>query len=354
MNKIIETDPFLGFPECCRLFTENRNSTTLDVSCFKWPSAVLVNDIEKLRMEGINNYMNGLKYVILIHILTLGYSRVKCQQEYDSETDCSLVKRNIDAQDCKHIFKICYNMDLEVHTSDIEYVCKVLTERFIVNQDGAYYFQHKAIQDSVLISYSKINPNATIPLLTFGHLVDIVYPQNYKEQKDQIVIKISGPCYPALAKKINSILNSLSYQIDCYRLKESKLFTENDIDLVYQLILSIENEKDHHRHVISNYLGHFIPLYLLRNIGKLDDQTLTVKHTKDQMLISVTIKDKNIVLSIDPQTSLINASYSNCKDIFKWLLKNTDHTLLDFTEMFKQITSEDFGVYKAAFGERKT
>ncbi|VDI18996.1 Hypothetical predicted protein [Mytilus galloprovincialis] len=101
LNEIIETDPFLGFPECCRLFTENRNNATLDVSCFKWPSIALVNDIEKLRMEGINNYMNGLKYVILIVILTKGYPKNQC---YLYKTNCTLVmlvESNLHEEDCK-------------------------------------------------------------------------------------------------------------------------------------------------------------------------------------------------------------------------------------------------------------
>ncbi|XP_052065568.1 uncharacterized protein LOC127705290 [Mytilus californianus] len=303
INEIIQTDPFLGFPECCRLFTEDRNSTHLDTSCSKWPSTILVNDIEKLRMEGTNNYVNGLKYVILIYVLTKGYQH----QQYEScfyRTNRALVKENIDSQDFKQFFQICYNMNVEVHTSDIVHVCKVLTERYLGHRDGAYHFQHKAIEDSVLISYSRINIKAIIPLLSFDHVVDIVRLQNYTEQEDEIVIKILKPYYPELATKI---ISSLFSQIDPHRFLESKLITENDVDLIYQLIFCIQNEKVILDYYDQNFVIHFLPLYLLRSTGKLDDKLLTVNHTKYQMSISVTIGDKNITLSIDPHIALNEA-----------------------------------------------
>ncbi|CAC5391355.1 unnamed protein product [Mytilus coruscus] len=318
MNEIIKTDPFVGFPKCCRLFTENRKKTTLDVSCFKWPSAVLVNDIEKLRMEGIHNYSNGLKYVILIHILTLSYSHEKCQKK-DLKTDCSLVKRNIDAQDCKHIFNICYHMNVEVRTSDIEHVCEGLTGRYLVYRDRTYYFQHQAIMDSVLISYSKINSKDSIPLLHFDHMDDLVRPHNYIEQDGEIVIKIPKPYYPELAKTIITCYGRFIYY---RRLLKSKIFIENDIDLIYQLILYIHNTKD----TISDPINNYFPLCLLRCIGKLDDK-LTVNHTKkNEMLISVIIGDKNITFSVDPWKSLCWAFDNEYRDIIKWLFQNTDHS----------------------------
>ncbi|VDI47785.1 Hypothetical predicted protein [Mytilus galloprovincialis] len=333
MNEIIETDPFLGFPECCRLFTENRNNTFLRVACFKWPSVALVNDIEKTRMEGINNYINGLKYVILVVILTKGYSIL--ENKYIYRTNCTLVESNLDEVDCKQIFKICYSMDVEVRKSDIENVCKELTERYLVNLDGTYFFQHKAIQDSVLISYSRINTEAIIPLLSFDHLVDIVGSQNYTEQEDEIVIKISKPYYPKLASKI--ILSGLCSNNKIYpdRFTESTLIKENDTDLVYQLILGIEKEFN------KVHICDFIPLLLLRNIGKLDDKMLTVNHIAYKMSVSFTIRDKNITLSIVPESSLIKAYRLKYTDICIWLLKRTDHSKLNYYRIFDGLCTNE-------------
>ncbi|VDI18995.1 Hypothetical predicted protein [Mytilus galloprovincialis] len=226
-------------------------------------------------------------------------------------------------------------MDVEVRKSDIEHVCKVLTERYLLKRDGAYFFQHKAIQDSVLISYSRINPEVIIPLLSFDHLLDIVRPQNYTEQEDEIVIKISKPYYPKLTSKIILSCLCFNHRINHVRFIESTLITDNDTDLVYQLLLGIENVFN----VI--HISSFISLLLLRNIGKLDDKMLAVNHTKDQMLISVTIKDKNITLSIHPEWSLVNANKLEYTDICIWLLKHTDHSKLNYTSIFKFLCANE-------------
>ncbi|CAG2206350.1 unnamed protein product [Mytilus edulis] len=232
---------------------------------------------------------------------------------------------------------------MEVRTSDIEYVCQVLTDRYLVNRDGAYDFQHQAIMDSVLISYSKISSKAIIPLLHLDHMVDLVRPHNYIEQEDEVVIKISKPYYPEIIIQIISLIQSDYYPSRSSEIKldwliKSKFITENDIDLIYQLILCIYNEQGTLKHYRTNYINHFVPLYLLRNIGKFDDEMLTVNHTKyDNMLISVTIGDKNISISVDPSISLIHAFQSKYNDICKWLLKNADCTLLHFSYIFDNI-----------------
>lgn len=69
LNEIIHTDPFVGFSECCRLFTEYQQSTVVTVGCFKWPPYSCFNDIEKLRIEGKDSYTKGLQYVTLIYML---------------------------------------------------------------------------------------------------------------------------------------------------------------------------------------------------------------------------------------------------------------------------------------------
>ncbi|XP_071123569.1 uncharacterized protein [Mytilus edulis] len=200
MNEIIETDPLVGFPECCRLFTTKSNRTHLDSSCFKWPSTVLINDIEKLRIEGIDNHMNGLKYVTFVYILTQG-------KGYNSKDIRGLARKDINVETFKKLHKVFYNKNHTVHTSDIEYVCNKSIDLHLVSKDGTFWFQHKAIQDSVLISCSKICPSVIIPLLSFNHMIDMVRPHNYTEQKDETVIKISKPYYYELAKKIISLLN---------------------------------------------------------------------------------------------------------------------------------------------------
>ncbi|XP_052065566.1 uncharacterized protein LOC127705288 [Mytilus californianus] len=211
-----------------------------------------------------------------------------------------------------------------------------------MNTKGTYSFQHQAIQDSVLISYSKINPKAIIPLLRLNHMIDIVHPQNHMEQADDIVIKIPKPYYHEFAKIILVLIDSICYdQSKLDRFMKSSIITENDEDLTYQLIACIHNRNDtvlwpRLLTTFRSYTHHYFPLYLLRSIGKLDKKMLTVNHTKDRMLISVTIADKHTSICIDPNLSIQIAFRSKYKDIIKRLLKNTDHVLLDFTNIFDE------------------
>ncbi|VDI44553.1 Hypothetical predicted protein [Mytilus galloprovincialis] len=107
IDEIIQTDPFLGFPECCRLFTEHRNNTALDATIFKWPPHTLVKDIEKWRIEGKHDSVNGLKYVALICILSMGKSHDIDEYYLGSnfKTVYSLHEKNIDVKVCNEIFK---------------------------------------------------------------------------------------------------------------------------------------------------------------------------------------------------------------------------------------------------------
>ncbi|CAG2189682.1 unnamed protein product [Mytilus edulis] len=116
MIEIMQTDPFLGFPECCRLFTENRTNTTLDATIFKWPSHNLVKDIEKWRFEGDHDFMKGLKYVALVYILTVG--RYDDINEYylasDSKTICSLQGKNIDLKGTEIVQRVLQDGDNKI------------------------------------------------------------------------------------------------------------------------------------------------------------------------------------------------------------------------------------------------
>ncbi|XP_052065567.1 uncharacterized protein LOC127705289 [Mytilus californianus] len=295
LNEIIQTDPFLGFPECCRMFTEIRNTTAaLDAFCFKWPPPVLVNDIEQLRMEGKDNYISGLKYVTLIYLLTLG--------KFDNlKNICGLAKKNINVETCKQIYDECYTLNqsnVAIQLSDIDHVCKILIDRYLVNRDGIYYFQQKAVKDSVLISYSKINLKAIIPLLTLDHIVDLVCLQSYMEHDDEIVIKISKDHYKELAKKIVILMNSVCsyHERDFDRMTQSKLMRENDVNFISQLILCLCNENDTLLSPLSLHLRSCITpsfvLYVLRTSGN---------HLNyNDRSISVRIDDKILILPVYP------------------------------------------------------
>ncbi|CAC5391352.1 unnamed protein product [Mytilus coruscus] len=326
VEDMIRSDPYQGFPQCCRLFTQNKTLTKLGAAFFKCPSKILLQEIENMRMEGMDNDAKGLKYVILVYIL--------------SNQAISAMSIKNDDHAHQNLFYECYNKTFGVKLHEIIYLYEELVGRYLIIKEQTICFQHLALQDSVLISYCKINPKAIIPLLSIDHLIDIVRAQNYMEQEEEIVIKISKSYYSEFAAKIISLMNSELYDRSYRdRFMESKIITDYDVDLIYELIVCINNVNYTPSSLsslsVESYTRHYFPLYLLlRNIGKLDDKELTVYHTKDQMCISITIRDKNISLCVDPNIALSCAFETKYIDIIKWLLKNTDHSLIDFENLF--------------------
>ncbi|XP_052065565.1 uncharacterized protein LOC127705286 [Mytilus californianus] len=349
VTEMIRSDPYHGFPKCCRLFTENRKFTLLGAAFFKYPLKSLLQEIENMRREGMDNVIKGIKYVILVYILlnqtrasiSLGLSirfavrQTTCFQEKMLSMD----ENSIDIKAFRKLVTECYERSSVVMLHDIKYFCKELTCRYLSRQEKELYFQHRAIQDSVLISYYKINPRAIIPLLSFDHMVDIVRQQNSMEQEDEIVIKIEKTYYHELATKIISFMNNnCAYNKTLTnRLIESKIITENDEDLIFQLIDCIHKTPTQTPSYNTDYTVHYFPLLLLKNIRKLDDNKLTVNHTHNEMLISVVIGDQESTFSIDPSKSLIRAFDSKYEDIVKWVLQNTNHSLLNLNSILATI-----------------
>ncbi|VDI58122.1 Hypothetical predicted protein [Mytilus galloprovincialis] len=345
MNEIVQTDPFLGYPECCRLFTENRNKTTLDAAIFKWPSHTLVKDIEKWRFEGDHDFMKGLKYVALVYILTVG--RYDDINEYylasDSKTICSLQGKNIDLKVCKEILKECCNKNSEVYEHDIKNALDELVAGcYLVRKNGTYYFQHPALEDTILVSYSKINTKAIIPLLSFDHMMDLVRLQNYIEQENEIFVKIQKKYYNDLAIHFISLI---CHTYDIGQM-ECSTFSKNDIDFIHQLLICFNDKSESSLMLEScdNEVSHYFPLCLLQNIGELNDNKLTANHTKDKLLISMVIEGQTITFIVDPTESLHWAFQDKNERIIIWLAKNTDHSLLKLEILlYEYILYTNFG-----------
>ncbi|CAG2206354.1 unnamed protein product [Mytilus edulis] len=341
IDEIIQTDPFLGFPECCRLFTEHRNNTMLDVTIFKCPSHTLVKDIEKWKIEGKHDSVNGLKYVALICIL----SREKSHDinEYylgsNFKTVYSLHEKNIDVKVCNEIFQEYCNKNSEVYEHDIKYALDELVAGcYLVKKDGTYYFQHPALKDAVLVSYGKINTKAIIPLLSFDHMMDLVKLQNYSEQENEIFVRIDKKYYHDLA--IHFI--SLVCHTYCVGLIECSTFAKHDIDFIHQLLLCFNDKSETSLMLKScdNEVSHYFPLCLLQNIGELDDNKLTANHTQDHLLITMVIEGQTITFIVDPFESLQLAFQDDNERIIIWLAKNTNHSLLKLENLLYEYISE--------------
>ncbi|VDI57813.1 Hypothetical predicted protein [Mytilus galloprovincialis] len=228
LNTIVETEPFLGFPEACSLFTGNRKLTRLGLSFFKHPSKYLFEEIEKLRRNGADNHQDRMSYITLVYIFL---------------NDDILDPEDIDSERCLEISESCYGISYkkfpicQIRDAANWMIGKYLTLR--CNKD-TYHFQHQTILESILISYSRIDQNLILSRLSFDFIRELVRLQNYLLKEGEIVMKISPKYYQKLADRIIKIVqseyfnNSLSITIQL--LCDSEIIRENDERFVKCLI----------------------------------------------------------------------------------------------------------------------
>ncbi|VDH95944.1 Hypothetical predicted protein [Mytilus galloprovincialis] len=159
VEEMIRSDPYQGFPECCRLFTRNKNITKLGATYFRYPLKSLLKEVENMRIEGKANDVMGLKYVILLNILlNKARSEGSSRKEYYYRLMLSINENDIDVQAHQKLFNECYDKNIGLKLHDIIYLCEELTCRYLTRKENTIYFQHLAFQDSVFISYCKIKP----------------------------------------------------------------------------------------------------------------------------------------------------------------------------------------------------
>ena len=239
-HNIVESEPLLGFPEACSLFTGNRKLTRLGLSFFKHPSKYLFEEIEKLRKNGKYNEQDRMSYVTLVYILLK-----------EDVLDPDDIELNI----CNEILESCYgisNKKLPVcHITD---AASEMIGRYLIFQcdDCTYHLQHQTIFESILISYNRVDPGLILSRLSFDFIREMVRLQKYKPREGEIVMEITKKYYSMLANRIIEIIQSeyfnkslpLNFQLLC----ESQIIKENDEVFLKHLI-----EKAHHAYFLPEY-----------------------------------------------------------------------------------------------------
>ncbi|CAG2189677.1 unnamed protein product [Mytilus edulis] len=135
VEDMIRSDPYQGFPECCRLFTRNKNITKLGVTYFRYPLKSLLKEVENMRIEGKTNDVMGLKYVILLNILlNKARSEGSSRKESYYRLMLSINENDIDVQAHQKLFNECYDKNIGLKLHDIIYLCEELTCRYLTRK----------------------------------------------------------------------------------------------------------------------------------------------------------------------------------------------------------------------------
>ncbi|CAG2242507.1 unnamed protein product [Mytilus edulis] len=171
LYSIIESEPLLGFPEACSLFTRNRKLTRLGIRFFNHPSKHLYDEIDKVRKNGKRNTNDKLLYVTLVYLLLNGDVL---------DENCVDTAKGMD------IMQSCYGSQQErLLSCDIIDAAADMKGRYLTYRPDTfrYHFQHQTVLESVMISYSKIKQEVVISMLSFDFIREMVRLQHYRENE---------------------------------------------------------------------------------------------------------------------------------------------------------------------------
>ncbi|XP_052076750.1 uncharacterized protein LOC127714740 isoform X2 [Mytilus californianus] len=227
LNQIIKTEPILGFPQTCCLFTGNRKFTRLGEAFFKHPSSCLTEEIENLRKSGKEKFSDKIKYSLLVYVLLNGdlldTNQINFNQMSEIITSC---------------YHNCANNILEHYLYDA--IDEMIGQYLIKGYDtNSYKFQHQTVLESVFISYSRINPVLILSKLAFHFIREMVRLEGFQEKEGEVVLNIPARYYPYLCERIIEILQTeyrLRSQNLIQLLCDSEIMRQNDITFVKNLI----------------------------------------------------------------------------------------------------------------------
>ncbi|CAC5423165.1 unnamed protein product [Mytilus coruscus] len=298
LNQIIQTEPILGFPQTCCLFTGNRKFTRLGEAFFKHPSSCLTEEIENLRKSGKEKFSDKVKYSLLVYVLLNGDF---------------LDKNQINFYRMAEIMVSCYHN--EGNTISEHYLYDAIDEmngQYLTKGycTDSYQFQHQTVFESVLISYSRINPVLILSKLAFNFIREMVRLEGFQEKEGEIVMKIPVRYYSNLCKRIIQILQNeycLKSQSLIQLLCDSEIMRENDVTFVEHLI------DEAHR---------VLPLQDLKIIIAFQDESESVNFYLPVALLEHVVNQKNMTKSLFPllehtrsifQNDSMNKIFQSCK-----------------------------------------
>lgn len=228
IHKIVDEDfgKLLGFPQACSLFTSNRKYTRQGVAFFSHASEIMLKEVENLRTAGNSDPYN-LDYVILVFILLNG--------------DCiNLFSLNKD--EIVNIRKtINPNILISVSMLQVQDSVHRLHSRFIKEiGHKTYTFQHRSIAECVMISYSIIDAQKVIPLLSVDFILEMTRPEQYKPIEGEVIFTVPVICYGVFVQRLKDCLVTTYYTKPYTFLKclcEAPIIRLSGNDIIEKLVL---------------------------------------------------------------------------------------------------------------------
>lgn len=370
IQKIIKTDPYLGYPEACRLFCSIDNFRKLGHKFFSSPSEELKREISTFKQSGKSNPDLALQYCTLVSLmLDITSEDLFCMIKDNVNSgsfEPSKTIRNFNTSVIEYVYRSLYGKDQIVTTDDLVEMCEELTKRYIQKDinSNAYVFQHHTISDAVLTSYwCEKTMKDVIKYCSVNILVEHVRPFDYTcngKQKYLLVTLSNCDClaqklletFPLnylAAVKCNKIINESKFTLNLLNQKLSYLYTakrKNILDCEWNIITKFIRPSKY-QNLINGVCVHACDKYLIeRLIEELDIDVIGVKHYIEKYGDEEFVNDFNNNFSkrFQSEESIVNCtwyliSYFVRPDTFK-ITKGTLGTLVNSRWLIKRLINE--------------
>ncbi|XP_052076789.1 uncharacterized protein LOC127714794 [Mytilus californianus] len=188
-EKIIGTDPYLGFPETCRLFCSFDNFFAMGYEFFASPTDELKRELRQLKRTGNKEVDDALKYCVLASLMldtvckiSIGMKKgIICRENHESLNNLL----NLNCSMIEVLYRLLYSKEIRISTNDLHDICNQISENYITKDSDRkkYVFLHSTVRDAVLFSYwHESTLEDIIKYCSLDILLDYVRTWNYVEE----------------------------------------------------------------------------------------------------------------------------------------------------------------------------
>ncbi|CAC5395906.1 unnamed protein product [Mytilus coruscus] len=167
--EITMTDPYIGYPKACFLFTSDIQNFLQGARFFKHTSKSLIDKVNTLSYKTDDLVL----YATLVYILLC---------------DSCITVDSIQVQKVADIMQLCGSRQRFIPKCNIIYSLEKMDGKYLVYDayDKSYQFKHQMVYEAVVLSYFDVDPDSVIYVLTFEFISEMVRLQtdNFKQNEE--------------------------------------------------------------------------------------------------------------------------------------------------------------------------
>ncbi|XP_052081353.1 uncharacterized protein LOC127719334 [Mytilus californianus] len=230
--EIAKTDPFIGYPKVCFMFTSNKRFLRLGINFFTHPDQSLMTEINSLRDSTDTNLEMNISYALLVSTLL--------------NTGCLEIDE-IDISKLETIMESCGNCQRKrLFNCKIKKIAEQMEDHFLKQntQTLVYHFKHPMIYEALAISYFEVNPSAVISVLKFDFIIDLIRLEKDDWGQKEISLIITKELFVYLTKRLFTIFEK-DYKMRSAEfiktLCSSSIILQNNPDFIGPLFKQFDN-----------------------------------------------------------------------------------------------------------------